>query len=96
MRTRFLHSALALSLTSVTSVVLQNCGGSSSPTSPGETSFLTGMWNKTLTISRIGQPDITGPATWTIELVPRPVVRISIPPFVLRTYGSGHDTSLSF
>src|SRR3989454_6162903 len=71
MRTRSLHRGLALSLMGLTSVVLANCGGGSTPTSPGETSFLTGTWNGTLMISRTGQPDVTGPATWTFELVPQ-------------------------
>jgi len=71
MRTRLLHRFLALSLTGFAPVVLANCGGGSSPTSPGETSFLSGTWNGTLTISRTGQPDITGPATWTFEVVPQ-------------------------
>ena len=71
MRTRSLHRVLALSLMGVASVVVVSCGGGSTPTSPGETSFLTGTWNGTLTISRTGQPDVTGPATWTFELVPQ-------------------------
>ena len=28
-------------------------------------------WNGTLTVSRAGQPDLVGPATWTFELVPQ-------------------------
>src|SRR2546430_17736135 len=71
MRTRSLHRGLALSMMGLTWVVLANCGGGSTPSSPGETSFLSGTWNGTLTISRTGQPDITGPATWTFELVPQ-------------------------
>ena len=71
MPTRSQHRVLALSLMGLASVVLANCGGGSTPTSPGETSFLTGTWNGTLTISRTGQPDVTGPATWTFELVPQ-------------------------
>ena len=71
MRTRPLHRGLALSLMGLASVVFANCGGGSTPTSPGETSFLSGTWNGTLTISRTGQPDITGLATWTFELVPQ-------------------------
>ena len=39
MRTRSLHRGLALSLMGLASVVLANCGGGSTPTSPGETSF---------------------------------------------------------
>jgi hypothetical protein len=72
MPTRSQHRVLALSLMGLASLVLANCGGGSTPiSSPGETSFLTGTWNGTLTISRTGQPDVTGPATWTFELVPQ-------------------------
>lgn len=70
MTTRSLRG-LALSLIGLASMGLANCGGGSTPTSPGETSYLSGTWNGTLTISRAGQPDITGPATWTFELVPQ-------------------------
>lgn len=60
------HSALVLLL-----VLLTSCGGGSSPTGPsGETSFLSGRWAGTLTISREGQPDVTGPTTWTFEVNP--------------------------
>jgi hypothetical protein len=71
MFTRSIHRVLALSLMGLAPVVLANCGGGSTTTSPGETSFLNGTWNGTLTISRTGQPDIAGPATWTFELVPQ-------------------------
>jgi len=71
MRTVSMPRGLALSLVALGSVALANCGGSSTPTSPGETSFLNGTWNGTLTIFRTGQPDIVGPATWTFEVVPQ-------------------------
>lgn len=71
MRNRTLHRAFALSLLGLTLVAFARCGGSSSPTSPGESSFLTGTWNGTITISRTGQPDIAGPVAWTFELVPQ-------------------------
>jgi len=71
MPTRSLRRGLALSLMGLASVGQTNCGGGSTPTSPGETSFLNGTWNGTFTISRTGQPDIAGPATWTFEVVPQ-------------------------
>ena|SRR5262249_11998460 len=47
------------------------CGGGSSPTGPSaETSFLTGTWRGTLTISRAGEADVTGPIAWTFTLNP--------------------------
>jgi hypothetical protein len=70
MRTRYSHRLLALSVVGLT-LLSASCGDGSSPTSPsGETSFLNGPWNGTLTISRTGQPDITGPTTWTFEVIP--------------------------
>ena len=71
MRTRSLHRLLALSLLGLALAVLASCGGGSTPTSPGEMSFLSGTWNGTLTISRDGQADITGAATWTFEVIPQ-------------------------
>lgn len=51
--------------------LMMGCGGGSSPTGPSaETSFLSGRWTGTLTISRDGQPDVTGPTTWTFTLNP--------------------------
>jgi hypothetical protein len=68
------RSSLRLVLCSsvvLTSCLVTSCGGNSSPTGPsGETSFLTGTWRGTLTISRTGELDITGPTTWTFELIP--------------------------
>ena len=62
---------LTLSLVMLAAGVSGTCGGSA-PTSPsGETSFLSGTWTGTLTITRTGQPDITGPTTWTFEVVPQ-------------------------
>lgn len=50
---------------------LTGCGESSpvSPTSPD--SFLAGTWRGTLTVTRRGQPDVTGTTTWAFELVPQ-------------------------
>ena len=64
MSIRSLHRGLVLSLMGLASVGLANCGGGSTPTSPAETSFLNGTWNGTLTISRTGQPDVSGVVTW--------------------------------
>jgi len=52
-------------------MVLTSCGGGAPPVSPSENSFLNETWNGTLTVSRAGQPDLVGPATWTFELVPQ-------------------------
>lgn len=53
------------------SFLVASCGGDSSPTGPsGETSFLTGTWRGTLTITRIGEADVTGATTWTFEITP--------------------------
>ncbi len=52
-------------------ILTTSCGGNSSPTGPSaETSFLSGRWTGTLTISRDGEPDVTGPTTWTFTLNP--------------------------
>ena len=60
------HSAALVPL-----VLMTSCGGESSPTgSSVDTSFLSGRWTGTLTISREGQPDIIGPTTWTFTLNP--------------------------
>jgi hypothetical protein len=60
------HSAAVLPL-----VLMTSCGGDSSPTGPSvETSFLNGRWTGILTISRTGEPDISGPTTWTFVLNP--------------------------
>src|SRR5712691_12357049 len=52
-------------------MVLTSCGGGAPPVSPSENSFLNETWNGTLTVSRAGQPDLVGPATWTFELFPQ-------------------------
>jgi len=53
------------------SSLVASCGGGASPTGPsGETSFLTGTWRGTLTITRIGEADVTGATTWTFEVTP--------------------------
>src|SRR5688572_19827354 len=46
------------------------CGGSS-PTAPsGPASFLAGTWTGTVTIEREGEPTVSGPISWTFEVVP--------------------------
>jgi hypothetical protein len=52
-------------------ILLAACGKSPSPTSPTTPqSFLTGTWTGTVTIEREGEPTISGPTTWTFEVVP--------------------------
>jgi hypothetical protein len=36
-----------------------------------ETSFLSGTWNGTLTITRTGEPDLSGAATFTFDVIPQ-------------------------
>jgi hypothetical protein len=62
---------LAVSLVMFVGIVTVNCGGSSPSGPSGDTSFLSGTWSGTLTISRTGQPDVSGPTTWTFEAVPQ-------------------------
>jgi hypothetical protein len=46
------------------------CGGSS-PTAPsGPVSFLSGTWTGTVTIEREGEPTVSGPISWTFDVVP--------------------------
>jgi hypothetical protein len=46
--------------------------GESSPTGPsGETSFLTGTWRGSLTITPRGHPEVTGNTMWTFEVTPQ-------------------------
>src|SRR6185295_4965212 len=46
------------------------CGGSASPAAPSApASFLAGTWNGTLTIEREGEPTMSGPVSWTFEVV---------------------------
>ena len=72
MLTRSQGRCVALSSVIFASLVLVSCGRDSSPTGPsGETSFLTGTWRGTLTISRTGQADVIGQTTWTFEIVPQ-------------------------
>jgi len=40
--------------------VSTNCGRSTPTTPSGETSFLSGLWSGTLTITRTGEPDVSG------------------------------------
>lgn len=52
--------------------VVTDCGKGPSPTAPSTPqSFLAGTWSGTLTIEREGEPTISGPVTWTFEVVPR-------------------------
>ena len=47
------------------------CGGDSGPTAPSApTSFLAGTWTGTVTIEREGEPTVSGPISWTFEVVP--------------------------
>ena len=47
------------------------CGGGSGPTAPSApTSFLAGTWTGTVTIEREGEPIVSGPISWTFEVVP--------------------------
>ena len=47
------------------------CGGDSGPTAPSTpTSFLAGTWTGTVTIEREGEPTVSGPISWTFEVVP--------------------------
>ena len=47
------------------------CGGDSGPTAPSApTSFLAGTWTGTVTIERNGEPTVSGPISWTFEVVP--------------------------
>jgi hypothetical protein len=71
MPTRSPRHVLAISLLMLAACVAGACGGSA-PTGPsGESSFLSGTWTGTLTITRTGQPDVSGPTTWTFEVVPQ-------------------------
>ena len=45
------------------------CGGSS-PTAPSSSTFLAGTWTGTVTIEREGEPTVSGPISWTFEVVP--------------------------
>lgn len=47
------------------------CGSDSGPTAPSTpTSFLAGTWTGTVTIEREGEPTVSGPISWTFEVVP--------------------------
>ena len=72
MLTRSRRRSVRYSSVVLMSFLVTSCGGNSSPTGPsGETSFLTGTWRGTLTITRSGQPDVTGGTTWTFEVTPQ-------------------------
>ena len=71
MRTRSRHSVHAFLLLTFGALVTANCGGSTPTTPSGETSFLSGIWNGTLTITRTGEPDVSGAVTFTFDVVPR-------------------------
>jgi hypothetical protein len=71
MRTRSRHSIRAFVLLIFGALVTANCGGSAPTTPAGETSFLSGNWNGTLTITRTGESAVSGPVTFTFEVVPQ-------------------------
>ena len=52
-------------------ILAAGCGGDSGPTAPSApTSFLAGTWTGTVTIEREGEPTVSGPVSWTFEVVP--------------------------
>ena len=74
MRTRSWRHLSGISVLVLGACSVASCGGSSPTTGPtpsAETSFLTGTWSGTLTITRTGQPDVTGPTSWTFEIIPQ-------------------------
>ena len=71
MRTRSRRQLVACSFVVAAAWAVGSCGSSTAPTPSGETSFLTGTWTGTLTITRTGQPDVTGPMSWTFDVVPQ-------------------------
>jgi len=53
------------------SAMVVGCGGGVSPAAPSApASFLAGTWNGTLTIERENEPTMSGPVSWTFEVVP--------------------------
>jgi hypothetical protein len=79
--TRWLPALLTSTL------LLAACGGGGTTTGPtptGESSFLTGTWNGTVTIHRDGLADTTAPTTWTFTLVPNTAAMTFTTQIVLR------------
>jgi hypothetical protein len=71
-RTRSPQHVIGLIVLCVSTALVVSCGdGGSSPTSPGETSFLSGAWNGTLAVTPTGQADVSGSTTWTFDVVPQ-------------------------
>ena len=69
-RTR--HGSVRVAAVILMSLLIASCGGDSSPMGPSEVpSFLTGTWRGTMTISRTGEPDVTGPTAWTFQPAPQ-------------------------
>ncbi len=81
MGNRSSRRVLVMPLTMLATLVAGSCGRSV-PAGPSDSaSFLSGTWSGTLTITRTGQPDVSGPTTWTFEVVPqtnRQQLRVSI------------------
>ncbi len=71
MRPRSRHRMRACVLLTVGAFVSTNCGRSTPTTPSGETSFLSGLWSGTLTITRTGEPDVSGAVTFTFDVVPQ-------------------------
>jgi hypothetical protein len=71
MRTRSRHRYLACVPLIVGALMTASCDGST-PTPPSsEMSFLSGAWNGTLTITRTGEADVSGPVTFTFDVIPQ-------------------------
>jgi hypothetical protein len=71
MPTRWPRQFRAVSVVIFAACVAGNCGRTSPSTPSEDASFLSGTWTGTLTISRTDQADVTGPTTWTFEVVPQ-------------------------
>jgi hypothetical protein len=71
MRTRSLHSFHVFVPLLFGACVTASCGDST-PTQPaGETSFLSGTWSGTLTITRTGEADVSGAVVFTFDVNPQ-------------------------
>ena len=68
---RAVQDLIAIALIGVATMCTASCGGGSAPPAPSQTSFLSGAWNGTLTITPNGQPDVSGSTTWTFDVVPQ-------------------------
>jgi hypothetical protein len=71
MHTQFRRRFQALLLIVCGAVVVGSCDDSPPMTPSDEPSFLSGTWNGTLTITRTGEPDVSGAVTFTFDVVPR-------------------------